>query len=157
MSETKQLKKRTTKLEGNARTLEIVKDLLNMEDPATIKLKYSKQWGVTVDMVRKYMTRARKYIVADPQQSTSELVNQHVKVREKLFRDADAPRDKLNIADSIAKLQGLDKIVVEVKHNPEEDLSDEVLLRILEAEGNGDVVEVTPEYVTETVDEDQKL
>ena len=128
--------KRLTKREQNAIVLCIVKDIIALESIHEITHKWVEKTGKSEDSVRRYIRLARELIADRPQESTRELINKHIAIREDIYRNAEHSRDKLQAVESIAKLQGLDVKRIEVVNKTLNDIEDTVILEALtEADG----------------------
>ena len=98
--------------------------------------KWVEKTGKSEDSVRRYIRLARELIANRPQESTRELINKHIAIREDIYRKAEHSRDKLQAVESIAKLQGLDVKRIEVVNKTLNDIEDTVILEALtEADG----------------------
>ena len=123
---------RCTKETHNKRLLDIVQDILSLKNHSTIAHTRSQEWQIKPKTVQKYISKANTIIANRPQESTQELINKHISVREQLYQEATQTRDKLSIVESISKLQGLDvkriKVINDKKH---EDINDSIIIEAL--------------------------
>ena len=124
------------KTQRNALVLNIVKELIEMVSIVEITHKWVEKTGLAERTIQGYIKKARESIANRPQESTRELINKHIAIREDIYRKAEHSRDKLQAVESIAKLQGLDVKRIEVVNKTLNDIEDTVILEALtEADG----------------------
>ena len=124
-------KTKTCKKEVTKRLLTIVDELLSMKNRAHIAHEYATQWNCSVRNVRSYIKKANEMIVNRPRESTTELINKHIAIREDIYRQSEHSRDKLQCVESIAKLQGLDKTIIEVHSKSYDNIATEDLIEVV--------------------------